>query len=642
MIAAGPSQLVLHIFRETTKVSKNSRTVLIDMHPGRNSQTYGIARELGTDLDLIHEPSVGVIGNKGDSQCYMGVQAKVEAIHECLLSKLGREPGQMPLRLVQPEYTIATSDGIRNGTREMRYSLIGREVTQDSVCEHLSASGLEGTIAVVACDKPPVGTLAAILEHNRPAIIMSDGPIRPGIDSATNEVIDLVTAYQVAGHADEAYRNRIACEACPGYGSCGGMFTYNTMQTFIAVVGMQPLHMVAPPSDDPRRLKEFPEELVGYLKCMIDSGTTPRDIVGRDSIRNAVIVAMAIGGSTNVVLHSPEIARAAGFKNFWADIMTPEEFNHLSHSMVPVLTDARPYGRYSMVDIDEVGGVQVIAKELMDAGLLNGNVPTCTGETLAEQIKRLNTAPPDGRVIYTVKEPYKPTGGLRVLGGNLSPEFSAILKLAGVEAGLEDNVFRGTARVFAGEQGLLDALENAPDSFKNNDMVIVRYEGPSGAPGMPEMLDPTSRITALCRERGITIALMTDARFSGGSVGLVIGHVGPEAALGGPIAFIEDGDEIVVDLNKNELNCTALNDPAILAARKAAWEKAVTDNGGIHPSCGDADTRLLNRMRRSAVPATLGGGMHPDRELWVNEPRDARKSGFMPTNKWREGAEKAF
>ncbi len=612
-----------------------SRTVILDNHPGRNSQTYGIAREIGTDMELIHEPSVGVIGNKGDSQCYIGVQPKVEAIQECLRQRIGREPGQMRLRLVQPEYTIATSDGMRNGTREMRYSLIGREVTHDSICEHLSASGLEGTIAVVACDKPPVGTLAALLEHNRPAIIMSDGPIRPGHDDQSNEPLDIVSAFQAAGNPDEAYKKRIACAACPGIGSCGGMFTYNTMQTFIGVVGMQPLDMVAPPSDDPRRLEQFPGELIDYLKGMIDAGTCPRDIVGRDSIRNAVIVAMAIGGSTNVVLHSPEIARAAGYADFWQDIMTPEEFNHLSQHLVPVLTDARPYGRYSMVDIDEVGGVQVIARELMEAGLLNGDVPTCTGETLAGQIERLNTPAPDGQVIYTVEKPYKPTGGLRVLGGNLSPDFSAILKLAGVEAGLENNVFRGRARCFDGEQALLDVLANDPASFQNNDIACVRYEGPSGAPGMPEFLDATSRITALCRERDLVIALMTDGRFSGGSVGLVIGHVGPEAALGGPIAFIEDGDEIVIDLNANEVNCTALNDPATLAARKAEWERVVAANGGAHPACGDADTRLLNRMRRSAVPATQGGGMHPDRVLWVSEPREAVKSGFEPHNKWR-------
>ena len=620
----------------------NSRTVLIDNHPGRTAQTVGIARVLGTDTSLIHEPSVGVIGNKGDSQCYMGVQAKVEAIHESLLGRMGREDGKMPMRLVQPEYTVATSDGIRNGTREMRYSLIGREVTHDSICEHLSASGLEGTIAVVACDKPPVGTLAALLEHNRPSIIMSDGPIRPGVDPKSNEPLDIVSAYQAAGHQDPEHRERIACAACPGYGSCGGMFTYNTMQTFIGVVGMQPLHMVAPPSDDPRRTEQFPGELVDYLEGLIDSNTTPRDIVGPDSIRNALITAMAIGGSTNVTLHTPEIARAAGYADFWKEIMTPEEFNHLSQNVVPVLTDARPYGQYSMVDIDQVGGVQVIVRELLEAGLLNGDVPTCTGETLAQQVERLATPRADGTVIYPVATPYKPTGGLRVLGGNLSPAFSAVLKLAGVEAGLEDNVFKGKARIFEGETGLLEALDKNPDSFENNDIIIVRYEGPSGAPGMPEMLDPTSRITALCREREIVLALMTDARFSGGSVGLVIGHVGPEAALGGPIAFIEDGDEIVADLNKNELNCTALSDPATLEARKAAWQKVVDANGGIHPNCGDADTRLLNRMRRSAVPATRGAGMHPDREVWVNEQREAAKSGFVPSNKHRPGSQKAF
>ena len=615
-----------------------SKFVLIDRHPGRSAQTIGIARELGTDPGLIHEPSVGVVGTKGDSQCYLGVVAKVDAIHTALKSRIGNAPGQLKLRLVQPEYTIATSDGIRNGTREMRYSLIGREVTHDALCEHLSATGLAGTIAVVACDKPPVGALAALLEHNRPALIMSDGPIHPGADPKTGENIDLVSAYQVAGHPDAAYRLRIACHACPGIGSCGGMFTYNTMQTFIGVLGMQPLHMVAPPSDDPRRLKDFPVELVDYLAAAIETDLKPRDIVGRDSIRNAVIVAMAIGGSTNVVLHAPEIARAAGFADFWKDIMTPEEFNHLSQHVVPVLTDARPYGKYSMVDIDDVGGVQVIARELLDAGMLNGEVLTCTGETLAKQIERLGAKRADGKVIYPVTKPYKSTGGLRILGGNLSPDFSAILKLAGVEGGLTDNVFCGKARVFESEQALLDMLDKTPERFHNNDMLIVRYEGPSGAPGMPEMLDPTSRITALCRERGIIVALMTDARFSGGSVGLVIGHVGPEAALGGPISFIEDGDQIVVDLNKNELNCPALADPVISDARKVAWEKVVADNGGVHPNCGKADTRLLHRARHTAVPATRGGGLHPNREVWVREPRRAEQSAFVPRNKYRSTA----
>ena len=406
---------------------KNSKTVLIDKNPGRNSQTFGVARELGTSVDLIHEPSIGVVGNKGDSQCYVGVQPKVETIHQALLARIGTGSDKMSMRLVQPEFTIATSDGIRNGTKEMRYSLIGREVTNDSLCEHLSASGLEGVIAVVACDKPPVGTLAAILEHNRPAVIMSDGSIRPGTDSATGEPIDIITSYQLAGSDDEGMKRRIALEACPGFGSCGGMFTYNTMQTFIGVVGMQPLHMVSPASQDDRRLTEFPDQLIDCLDNMVAKDIKPRDIVTNESIRNAIIVAMAVGGSTNVMLHAPEIARAAGYSNFSADVMSAEEFNHLSTNVVPVIVDARPFGRFSMVDIDARGGIQVFVKDLLDAGLLNGDVLTCTGETLAEQLARLDPPAPDGDVIHSVAKPYKPTGGLRVLGGNLSPEFSLSL-----------------------------------------------------------------------------------------------------------------------------------------------------------------------------------------------------------------------
>ena len=614
---------------------KNSNTVLIDKNPGRNSQTYGIARELGTDLGLIHEPSVGVVGNKGDSQCYIGVSQKVGIIHDALKDKVGSKPGQLPMRLIQPEFTVATSDGIRNGTKEMRYSLIGREVTNDSLSEHLSATGLEGVIAVVACDKPPVGTLAAILEHNRPAILMSDGSIRPGIDSETGESIDLITAYQMAGSDDEELKSRIAKEACPGYGSCGGMFTYNTMQTFIGVVGMQPLHMISPASEDERRIEEFPAELVNYLANLINKNITPRDIVTRESLRNAIIVAMAVGGSTNVLLHAPELARAAGYKDFANEIMSPEEFNNLSRNVIPVVIDARPFGQYSMVDIDAKGGMQVIVKELMDAGLLNGDTLTCTGETLSEQVERLNPPTPDEDVIYTVQKPYKETGGLRVLGGNLSPEFSAVLKLAGVEGGLENNIFQGKAKVFDGEQELLKALDSQADMFENFDMIVVRYEGPFGAPGMPEMLDSTSRITALCREKNIVVGLMTDGRFSGGSVGLVIGHVGPEAAAGGAIALIQTGDEIVVDLNKNELNCTQLKDETIRLERETLWKDLVEENGGMHPSVGDADTRLLNRMRNSAVSAVYGAGMHPNRSLWVRDPRKPQKSNFEPSNKFR-------
>ena len=615
---------------------KNTKTVLIDKNPGRNSQTYGIARELGTDLDLIHEPSIGVIGNKGDSQCYLGVSKKVQIIHEVLKKRIGKEPNQLAMRLIQPEFSLATSDGIRNGTKEMRYSLIGREVTNDSICEHLSATGVEGIIAVVACDKPPVGTLSAILEHNRPAIIMSDGSIRPGKDSITGEPLDIISSYQIAGSRDENLKKRIALESCPGIGSCGGMFTYNTMQTFIGVLGMQPLHMVSPASEDPRRIKEFPEELVDYLSDLINKDITPRDIVTKDSLRNAIIVAMSVGGSTNVMLHAPELARAAGYANFNRDIMSSEEFNYLSEKVIPVVVNARPFGKYSMVDIDDKGGIQVIIKNLLEAGLLNGKTLTCTGETLVEQVERLSPPDPDGEIIYKIENPFKKTGGLRLLGGNLSPEFSAILKLAGVEGGLENGVFKGNAKVFDGEQSLLNTLDNSPESFANFDMVVVRYEGPVGGPGMPEMLDSTSRITTLCRERNIIIGLMTDGRFSGGSVGLVIGHVGPEAAIGGPIGLICDGDTITVDLNNNILVCDELKDINILRKRKKEWEEARDKNNGIHPSVGIANTRLLNKMRCSAVPAIYGAGMHPNQSVWVYEERTPEPTFFKPVNRFRK------
>ena len=246
-----------------------------------------------------------------------------------------------------------------------------------------------------------------IRDSNKPAIIMSDGPIRPGMDSITKERLDIISGFQVAGSEDEELKHRIACEACPGYGSCGGMFTYNTMQTFIAVVGMQPIHMVSPASDDLRRLKTFPNELVDFLVNMINKDIKPRDLVTRESIRNAMIVSMAVGGSTNVLLHAPEIARSAGYSDFERDIMNMKEFNDLSQNIVPVVIDARPFGKYSMVDIDEKGGIQVIIKNLLDSGLLNGDTLTCTGETLNEQVLRLNPNSPDNEVclLYTSPSP---------------------------------------------------------------------------------------------------------------------------------------------------------------------------------------------------------------------------------------------
>jgi dihydroxy-acid dehydratase len=574
-------------------------------NPGRDVQRVGTAKYLGEDVSNIHGPVWAVLGNLGDSQCYLGVQNKVTAVQEAMSKRIASNVSGN--RLISPAFTVGVSDGQLNGTPQMRFSLIGRELVNDSASAHLAANQVEGFIAVVACDKPPVGTVAAILEHNVPSVILSDGSIKPGIRPSTGERIDLVTAFQFATDPDEEARNEVTLNACPGQGSCGGMFTYNTMQTFIGVVGLEPLHMIAPSSDDPRRINQFPEELVDCLVKMTSRNIRPRDIVTPKSLRNALIVSMTMGGSTNVMLHSVEIARAAGL-NLWKDVISQDEFNELSHKL-PVIVNMRPFGEYSMVDVDASGGLPTVVNELLKAGFLDGSTLTCTGETLSEQVTRLNPPAADHEVIFSVAKPFKNTGGLRLLRGNLAPEGGAILKLAGVESGIVDGIFTGRARVFNGERSLIKALDERPDDFADNDMVVIRYEGPRGAPGMPEMLDPTSKITSLCRKKGITIALMTDARFSGGSVGLVIGHVAPEALLGGPIALVENGDTIVVNVNQDRLDCLELNSAKILKKRTKAWQEQVRANGGIHPAAAPVTHRMLKRMRSSALPALLGGGM---------------------------------
>ena len=577
----------------------------ISENPGRDCQKVGTAKFLGQDPVKIHAPVWTVIGNQGDSQCYMGITDKVAAVQEAMSKRILQD--NLNIRLIAPNFAGGVSDGQLNGTSQMRFSLIGREVTHDAACLHLSGSEAKGIIAVVACDKPPVGTVAALLEHNEPAIIMSDGSIKPGIDPQTEERIDLVTCFQIAGDADEEKKARYAMNACPGCGSCGGMFTYNTMQSFFGVLGIEPLHMVAPASQDPRRVQLFPDELVEYLLVMTEKNIRPKDIITKASLRNAISVAIAMGGSTNVVLHAPEIARAAGL-DFWNDVITQKEFNELSRS-TPVLVNARPFGTYSMVDIEEKGGLPVIVKELLQAGILDGTCITCTGETLEEQINRLHPSAPDGEVIHSIAKPFKSTGGLRMLSGNLAPEGGAVIKVAGVEGGMKDGIFTGKARVFNSEEAVLEALTHTPEIFQDKDMVVIRYAGPQGAPGMPEMLDPTSRITALCRQKNITIALMTDARFSGGSVGLVIGHVTPEAYLGGPIAFVENGDTITIDLNTDSIDCTELQDIETKTKRFNQWQQAVKENGGAHPHAPKVENRLLKRMRATARPALQGAGM---------------------------------
>jgi dihydroxy-acid dehydratase len=585
-------------------MSTSSKQPFVSGNPGRDVQRVGTARFLGQDPTKIYDPVWGVIGNLGDSQCYAGVTQKVDAVHAALSDRIARD--DLAVRLIAPAYTIGVSDGQLNGTERMRFSLIGREIVHDSVSLHLAANDMKGLVAVVACDKPPVGTLAAVLEHNEPAVLFSDGSITPGVDPETGERIDLVSAFQVAGDPSDEKRTRYAMHGCPGYGSCAAMYTYNTMQSFIAVLGMEPLHMVAPTAEDPRRVQEFPNQLVACLTTMTGRGIRPRDIVTAASLRNALTVAIALGGSTNVILHSVEIARAAGI-DLWGDVITEGEFNELSRR-VPVVADVRPFGRFYMEDVEAKGGLQVVVKDLLDGGFLDGTCLTCTGETLAEQVERLAPRAPDEDVLHSVHSPFKSTGGLRLLRGNLAPDGGAVIKVAGVEGGLEDGTFTGRARIFDSEAALLEMLDTSPEAFADRDLVVVRYEGPRGAPGMPEMLDPTSRITTLCRQKGITIALMTDGRFSGGSVGLVIGHVSPEAILGGPIALLEDGDTIIIDVNKERIDCKELDDPTEADRRASAWREATGRNGGTHPAARPASNRLLKRMRAEARSPLKGAG----------------------------------
>jgi dihydroxy-acid dehydratase len=574
-------------------------------NPGRDVQRVGTARYLGQDPAKIHDPVWGVVGNLGDSQCYLGVTDKVNAIHAALANRIDRD--DLALRLIPPAFTIGVSDGQLNGTDRMRFSLIGRELAHDSVCVHLAASEVTGLIAVLACDKPPVGTVAALLEHNEPAVVVSDGSIRPGIDPETGDRLDLVGAFQAGGDPDPERRTRYALHGCPGIGSCGAMYTYNTMQSFFAVLGLEPLHMVAPTSDDERRAHAFPSELIDCLLTLTARGIRPRDIVTPSALRNAFAAAIALGGSTNVLLHGVEIARAAGI-DLWRDVITQSEFNALARR-VPVLVNMRPFGEFYMVDVDRIGGLPVVVNELFRGGLLDGDALTCTGETLAEQLARLDPPTPDGTVVHSLAAPYKAIGGLRLLHGNLAPSGGAVIKVSGIEHGVEDGVFVGRVRVFNGQAALIAALAEVPESFADRDVAVVRYEGPRGSPGMPEMLDPTSKITTMCRQRDITVALMTDGRFSGGSTGLIVGHVGPEALLGGPIALLEDGDTIVIDLNSDRIDCRELAAADEEQTRRAGWQRATDANNGLHPHANVVTNRMLSRMRATARPALQGAGM---------------------------------
>jgi dihydroxy-acid dehydratase len=449
--------------------------------------------------------------------------------------------------------TITVSDGISMGTPGMRYSLVSREVIADSIETAVGAQGFDGLVALGGCDKNMPGCMMAIARMDRPAVFVYGGTIRPG--DKKRDVVSVFEAVgaHAAGKIDDRQLKEVERTAIPGPGSCGGMYTANTMASAIEALGMSLANSSA--QEAVSRAKRADAERAGRAVVnLIKLGIRPSDILTREAFENAITVSIALAGSTNAVLHLLAIAHAAKVP------LELDDFTRIG-ARVPVLADLRPSGRYSMSDLIRIGGIQPLMKSLLDAGLLHGGCLTVTGKTLAQNLARAKTYPAGQDMIRTLTNPIKPESHLVVLYGNLAPE-GAVAKITGKE-GL---AFTGRARVFEGEEAALQAILDG--TVLAGDVVIVRYEGPRGGPGMREMLSPTAAIMG--KGLGDKVALITDGRFSGGSHGFVVGHVSPEAALGGPLALVRDGDPISIDATRKTLTLDVTQDE--LVARRRAWQ----------------------------------------------------------------------
>ncbi len=450
--------------------------------------------------------------------------------------------------------TISVSDGISMGTPGMRYSLVSREIIADSIEAVAGAEGFDGLIAIGGCDKNMPGCVMALARLNRPSVFIYGGTIKPG--EKRRDIVSVFEAVgaRAAGSISDAELLEVEQTAIPGPGACGGMYTANTMASAIEALGMSLANSSAQEAvssqklDDCRRAGEAVVEL-------IRDDIKPLDIMTRQAFENAIAVVIALGGSTNAVLHLLAIARECGID------LTLEDFTRIGER-TPVLADVRPSGRYLMSELIEIGGIQPLMKRMLDRGLLHGDCLTVTGRTLAENLADVADYPEGQDIVRDFDDPIKPDSHLAILYGNVAPE-GAVAKITGKE-GLR---FEGTARVFHSEEDALQAILD--DTVKSGDVVVIRYEGPKGAPGMREMLSPTGAIMG--KGLGSEVALITDGRFSGGSHGFVVGHVTPEAAVGGPIALIEDGDVLVIDAETREINLRVGDEE--LADRRAAWRR---------------------------------------------------------------------
>ena len=457
--------------------------------------------------------------------------------------------------------TISVSDGIAMGHEGMHFSLVSREVIADSVETVMQAERLDGSVLLAGCDKSLPGMLMAAARLDLSSVFLYAGTIAPGwvrLEDGTEKQVTIIDAFEAvgackAGKMSQEDLTRIEKAICPGEGACGGMYTANTMASAAEALGMSLPGSASPPSADRRRdnwAHRSGEAVVNLLKL----GITARDILTKKAFENAIAVTMAFGGSTNAVLHLLAIAREAEVE------LTLDDFNKIADK-VPHLGDLKPFGQFVMTDVDRVGGVPVVMKALLDAGLIHGDALTVTGKTVAENLASINPPDPDGKIIRALSNPIHKTGGISILKGSLAPE-GAVVKTAGFDL----ETFTGPARVFERERAAMDALTEGKISA--GDVVVIRYEGPKGGPGMREML----AITAAIKGAGLgkDVLLLTDGRFSGGTTGLCIGHIAPEATDGGPIALLRDGDLIRVDIAARSLEL--LVEPEELAARKETWQ----------------------------------------------------------------------
>ena len=534
---------------ETVDWKPRSRTVT----DGIEAMTSrGMLRAVGMGDSDWEKPQIGIASSWNEiTPCNLSLDRLAQAAKEGVHSG-----GGYPLQFG----TISVSDGISMGHEGMHFSLVSREVIADSVEVVMQAERLDGSVLLAGCDKSLPGMLMAAARLDLASVFLYAGSIAPGwvrLSDGTEKEVTIIDSFEAVGGVkagtmsdEDAYA--IECAIAPGEGACGGMYTANTMASVAEALGMALPGSTSPAAADRRRdyfAHKSGEAVVNLLRL----GITTRDILTKDAFENAIAVAMALGGSTNVVLHLLAIA-------FEAEVdLSLDDFNRIG-DRIPHLADMKPFGQFVMNDLDRRGGIPVLMKALLDAGLLHGDALTVTGKTLAENLAELRIPPLDGKVLRTLDNPIHATGGLTILHGSFAPE-GAVVKTAGFDA----KVFEGPARVFERERAAMDALTEG--KIGAGDIVVIRYEGPKGGPGMREML----AITAAIKGAGLgkDVLLLTDGRFSGGTTGLCIGHIAPEAVDAGPIAFVRDGDLIRVDIAARSLDL--LVDETELAARRSGW-----------------------------------------------------------------------